>query len=77
MALAPAFISCRRTAGTSSGRRGSSTGFCPVGNVLKLIGFTPMLGDSGSRYIFRRPTAGNSSAAFISRSASTSPSPRC
>jgi len=29
------------------------TGFCPVGNVLKLLGFTPMLGDaSSSRFYF-------------------------
>src|SRR5512141_809588 len=28
------------------------TGFCPVGNVLKLVGFTPMLGDTGSRFYF-------------------------
>ena len=54
------------------------TGFCPVGNVLKLIGFTPMLGDTTARAsISCRPTAGISSAASISRSASTSPSPRC
>ncbi|HTQ82938.1 MAG TPA: hypothetical protein VMI47_06670, partial [Pseudolabrys sp.] len=28
------------------------TGFCPVGNVLRLIGFTPMLGDDSSRFYF-------------------------
>ncbi len=28
------------------------TGFCPVGNVLRLIGFTPMLGDNASRFYF-------------------------
>jgi len=28
------------------------TGFCPVGNVLKLIGFAPMLGDNSSRFYF-------------------------
>ena len=28
------------------------TGFCPVGNVLKLVGFTPMLGETGSRFYF-------------------------
>jgi hypothetical protein len=28
------------------------TGFCPVGNVLRLIGFTPMLGDTSSRFYF-------------------------
>lgn len=30
----------------------SLTGFCPVGNVLRLIGFTPMLGDDSSRFYF-------------------------
>ena len=28
------------------------TGFCPVGNVLRLFGFTPMLGTSGSKLYF-------------------------
>ena len=28
------------------------TGFCPVGNILLLFGFTPMLGDSSSRFYF-------------------------
>jgi hypothetical protein len=28
------------------------TGFCPVGNLLKLAGFTPMLGDNSSRFYF-------------------------
>ena len=28
------------------------TGFCPVGNILRLFGFTPMLGDSSSRFYF-------------------------
>ena len=26
----------------------SLTGFCPIGNVLQLLGFTPMLGSTGS-----------------------------
>ena len=28
------------------------TGFCPVGNILLLLGFTPMLGDTSSRFYF-------------------------
>ncbi|MGA2879496.1 MAG: DUF2892 domain-containing protein [Bryobacteraceae bacterium] len=28
------------------------TGFCPVGNVLRLFGFTPMLGSNTSRFYF-------------------------
>jgi hypothetical protein len=30
----------------------SLTGFCPVGNVLRWFGFTPMLGENGSRFYF-------------------------
>ena len=28
------------------------TGFCPVGNILKVAGLTPMLGDDSSRLYF-------------------------
>jgi hypothetical protein len=28
------------------------TGFCPVGNVLRLFGFEPMLGETGARWYF-------------------------
>ena len=56
------------------------TGFCIVGNVLRLFGFTPMLGGPGAApgdSTSCRPTAGSSSAGSISPSASISRSPPC
>jgi hypothetical protein len=50
------------------------TGFCPVGNVLQLLGFTPMLGSkSTARFNWYRcrQTAGISSAGSASRLGST------
>ena len=47
------------------------TGFCPVGNVLRLFGFTPMLGADArcaATSISCRPTAGILSGASMSRS---------
>ena len=52
------------------------TGFCPVGNLLRLFGFTPMLGRTPVCVGIStscRPTAGILSGAFISSSALTFP----
>ena len=49
----------------------SLTGFCPVGNALRLLGFTPMLGSKAPtrwKSTFCRSTGGTSSVAFILRS---------
>ena len=55
------------------------TGYCPVGSVLRLLGFTPMLGsdrqDAGT-YTECRRTNGISSAASILQWESTFPSRR-
>ena len=58
----------------------SLTGFCPVGNVLRRLGFTPMLGsDKPTRwkfYFMQTDSWGIWSAASTLQSESTSPSRR-